>query len=168
MIEEFKSIVGYEGIYEISNLGNIRSLQRFSSAGRPIKGKALKPSIIDGYYKIVLTKNGVRKTKGVHQLVAESFLGHISNGVKMVVNHKNFIRTDNKLENLEILTNRDNCNKKHLSSSSKYTGVYWSIVGKKWVSNISIGGKSKYLGIYQNEYDAHLAYQKALKELTIK
>ena len=95
-----------------------------------------------------------------------AFLNHIPRGLELVVNHKNFIRTDNRVENLEIVTNRENCNKKHLKSSSQYVGVSWAGDRKKWFSSIAIDGKLKNLGRFKTELEAHEAYQNALEKLT--
>lgn len=69
------------------------------------------------------------------------------------------------VENLEIITNRENSNKKHLPSSSKYIGVYHDKRSKKWKSQIGINNKQLHLGYYINEIDAHNAYQEKLKEI---
>ena len=169
-MENWKDIKGYEGIYQVSDLGNVKSLPRMVPSPRGlsrfIKERILKTgSNNGGYLSVILCKDGIMKTKSIHQLVAESFLNHIPFGRELVVNHINFTREDNKLENLEIISFRQNTNKKHLKSSSKYTGVFWMKNKNKWISSIRINNKNKYLGIFINEYDAHLAYEKALQEL---
>ena len=170
MEEIWKDIPNYEGYYQASNLGRIKSLSRIvlRKGKYPFmsKEKVLKPALIPlGYYQIVLHKNGIKKGKSIHSLVAESFLNHKPNGHKLVVNHKNFNREDNRVENLEIITNRENTNKKRFKSSSEYVGVNWCKRVNKWTAQIWVNGKKKHLGYFINEYDAHLAYQKALKEI---
>ncbi len=157
--EIFKDIPEYEGIYQISNLGNLKSFKNG-------KEKLLYPSInSSGYKHFKLRKNNKIKITRIHQLVALVFLKHkTDNSKKLVINHKNFIRTDNRLDNLEIVTFRENTNKKHLKSSSKYTGVSYCKREKKYRAYISINKKYKSLGYYENEYDAHLVYENAFKK----
>lgn len=166
-MEIWKDVIGYEELYEISNLGNIKSLAReVNNRGTLVilKERILKPSKNNGgYLAVCLSKECKIKTKSIHQMVAESFLNHVPNGKNLVVNHKNFIRTDNRVENLEIVTFRENTNKKHLKSSSKHTGV--CKFRNKWMANIRINGKLKYLGLFLNEIEASEAYIKALSEL---
>ena len=159
--EIFKDIPNYEGIYQVSNLGNVKSL-KFG------KERILKPSNNGkGYFQVILWKDGKLKTKKIHVLVAMAFLGHIPNGNKIEVDHKNNIKNDNRLENLQLLSCEEHRIKttKNKNSSSQYTGVYWSKHAKKWQAQIRIDGKNKYLGLYETEIDAHLAYQKALNNL---
>ena len=164
--EIFKTLPNYNGVYEVSNLGNIRSIDRKSFDGRNIKGRKLKTCLhSNGYLIVGLSNNGISKTRKVHQLVAETFLNHKRCGSKLVVNHINFNKKDNCVENLEIVTQRENANMKHIKSSSKYTGVNWDEDRGKYRALIYINGKSKYLGRFVNEYDAHLAYQSALSKL---
>jgi hypothetical protein len=159
MNEIWKDVPGYEGIYQVSNLGNVKSLN-YQHSG---KEKLLKHSKDGrGYYKISLSKKKMFK---VHQLVAMAFLNHIPNELKLVINHKDFNTLNNNVDNLEIVTNRTNSNRKHLKSSSKYTGVHWAKKAKKWESKIKIKNKTIYLGGFENEYDAHLAYEKALESI---
>lgn len=169
-MEIFKDIKGYEGLYQVSDLGNIKSLDRtvvYSNGGKHYhKGKALKPCSDDGGYLFVcLNKQDRGRARRIHQLVCEAFLGYIPNGHGSAVNHINFNRQDNRLINLEVVTQRENTNQKHIKSSSEYVGVSWSKKANKWVSNIWINRKQKNLGTFKNEYDAHLAYQSALKNL---
>jgi hypothetical protein len=160
--EIWKDIPGYEGLYQASNLGNIKSLNYNKKGNEHI----LKNSFSQGkYFQVTLHKDGKQKTFKSHQLVAMAFLGHKICGMKLVVNHKNFIRTDNRVENLEIVTSRENANQKHLKSSSKYTGVSWEESRKKWVAQIIINRKVVKLGRFKNEIDASNAYQNKLKEI---
>jgi len=161
-MEIWKSILGYEGFYEVSNLGNIKSLNYNNTK----KENVLMQNIgSNGYFVVSLSKNNIRKQRTVHQIVAESFYNHIPNGNKLVVNHINFIKTDNRLENLEIVTNRENSNKKHIKSTSKYTGVCWHKQHNKWVAQIVINSKVKHLGYFLDELEASRSYDKALKYL---
>ena len=110
--EIWKPIPNYDG-YEVSNYGRVKSLK----LGREL---ILKPFISkSGYYRNEIWYNNTRKTFGTHQLVAMAFLGHKPNGQILVVNHINFDKKDNRLENLEVVTQRENANKKHIKSSSK-------------------------------------------------
>jgi hypothetical protein len=159
--EIWKTIDGYEN-YQVSNFGNVRSL----NYRRSLLTKVLKATINSrGYYNINLYLDGVPNRRQVHQLVAIAFLSHTPCGFEFVVNHKNFIKTDNRLTNLEIVSNRENCNLKHIKSTSKYVGVYWNKRLKKWQSQIQIKRKLIYLGLYKDELDAHNAYQNALKSI---
>ena len=162
MIEEvFKDIPNYEGIYQVSNLGNVKSL-KFG------KERILKPSDDGkGYCHLNLCKEGKSKSIKVHVLIAMAFLNHVPDGHKIEVDHKNGIKTDNRLENLQLLSCEEHRIKttKNRNSSRQYTGVCWHKAIKKWQAQIRIEGKNKYLGLYETEIDAHLAYQKALENL---
>ena len=166
-MEIWKDIKGFEGIYQISDLGNVKGLNRIASDGRRVKGKILKVlfNSSTGYYHVALCVNGKPKTRTIHTLVAESFLNHEPCGSELVVNHINFDKSNNNKNNLEIVTTRVNSNRKHLKSSSEYTGVIWYKPRNKWMASIRISGKIKYLGLFELEIEASNAYQKALKEL---
>jgi len=160
MNEIWKDVIGYKGIYIVSNLGRVKSL-KFN------KEKILKSVInSNGYYTVVLYNNNT-KTRKVHQLVAESFLDHKPCGHKLVVDHINDIKTDNRVKNLQIVTQRYNACKTQGVYTSKYKGVFWKKERNKWEAGIGINNKRKYLGLFINEYDAHLAYQNALNNLSL-
>ena len=161
MKEVFKDIPNYEGLYQVSNLGNVKSLNYRRTKKEDILSLRVNQS---GYYIVSLYKNGESKQMTAHQLVAVVFLNHKPSGYKLVINHINFNKLDNRVENLEVVTARENCNKKHFKSTSKYVGVSWDKTRDKWKVYIVIDGKNRYLGRFTNEYDAHLAYQKKLKE----
>ena len=158
MEENWKTIKDFEK-YEVSNYGRVKSFN-FN------KEKILKNGInSNGYYVIDLCNNKKHKTFNVHQLVAIAFLKHEPNRHKLVVNHKDFNRLNNHIDNLEIVTQRENTNLKHIKSTSKYVGVCWDKNKNKWISAIRINGKLKHLGTFTNELDAHNAYQNKLKEI---
>jgi hypothetical protein len=154
-MEVWKTIEGFED-YEISSLGNVKSLKYG-------KEKILNKSInSQGYYCVCLSLNNKKHKKNIHQLLAVSFFNHTPNGYKLVINHIDFIRTNNKIENLEIVTQRKNANQKHLKSSSQYVGVSWAKHVNKWHAQIHVNGEQKNLGYFINEIQAHSAYQKEL------
>lgn len=95
MNEEWKDIQGYEGLYQVSNLGNVKSKRRL-----------LQPTITKrGYCRVGLSKEGKMKYYLVHKLVAESFIGKRD----MPIDHIDCNKTNNRLENLEYVTTRENC-----------------------------------------------------------
>lgn len=102
-MEEWRDIPGYEGLYQVSNTGRVKSLLRLDAKGRRIKGKMmmLRPSH-KGYLKVPLTKGGKQKNKFVHNLVVFTFIGTKPEG--MQCNHKNGNKKDNHLDNLEYCT----------------------------------------------------------------
>ena len=111
-IEEiWKPVVGYEGIYEVSSLGRVKSCERtiVRSNGREINfsDKIMKPSINHKGYEIIDLRNkGNRQGGLVHRLVGKAFIENPYN--KKQINHKNGIKTDNRVENLEWVTNQEN------------------------------------------------------------
>jgi len=169
MKEVFKDIPNYEGLYQISNLGNVKSTKRYvkgrKNSKRIIKERILKPGISsNGYLTVSLCKDSKGKTYQIHQLVAMVFLNHKPDRYKLVVDHINNDPLDNRIENLQITTNRYNCSKDKKNVSSKYIGVSFCKTYKIWVAQIRIKGKSKHLGRYKTEIEARMAYQKALNK----
>lgn len=106
-LETWRPVLGYEGLYEASDKGRVRSVARRSwhpnGYWRNMPSRELRPSINrGGYPTVVLCRDGERWTVGVHRLVAEAFLGPRPDG--MAVCHGNDIKTDNRIENLRFDT----------------------------------------------------------------
>ena len=168
--EIWNPVLGYEGLYEVSSYGRVKSTQRvidsLKCGHQTINERILKSYTNgNGYLCVRISKNGTPKTHKIHKLVAMAFLNHVPCGYKLVINHKNFTKTDNRLENLEIITQRENCNKKHFSHSSIFTGVTWNNKQKKWRAQIEINSILNHLGSFDNELAASEAYKNALNKI---
>ncbi len=163
MKEIWKEIKGYEGLYQVSNLGKVRGVKRVASDGRNVRSRELKQQKTKGgYVKVFLSNGGKIKQFDVHRLVALTFIPLESHN--QVVDHINGIKTDNRLENLQFITQRHNASKDRRGGSSKYVGVSWSKISRKWKVGIRVNNKNQHLGYFEDEYEAHLAYQNKLKE----
>lgn len=107
--EVWKDIVGYEGYYQVSNLGRVKGLNRINARKTPLKEMMMKQKINqDGYRSLMLTKNGERKTFLVHRLVAIAFIENEYN--KPVVNHIDENKLNNNVNNLNWMTVKENTN----------------------------------------------------------
>jgi hypothetical protein len=84
---------------------------------------------------------------------------------ELVIDHKNNVKTDNRLANLQIITNRENLSKDKIGFSSRYVGVSFHKKNKKWRAEIYVNGKTKYLGCFASELDASNKYQEELKKI---
>lgn len=159
MIEIWKDIKGYESDYQASNLGNIRSLKN----GKEL---LLKPSVKDNLYRAVsLWKNNKATNKYVHKLVWEAFNGETDLKVDHIIEGN---KSNNRLDNLQVLNHRDNINKYYINKnkSSKYIGVSFNSNKRKWKASIRIGSIRKHLGYFYEEYNAAEAYYKAVNSLS--
>lgn len=122
-MENWKPVVGFEGYYEVSDLGRVRRVETYVNTGikhsekRRVDGKILKQKINRaGYCCVDLCANSKKKTVTVHQLVARAFLEKSEEQTE--VNHKNCVKTDNRLSNLEWCTPREN--KDHAKANDRY------------------------------------------------
>lgn len=109
MQEIWKDIKNYEGLYQVSNLGRIKSLDRLDIYGRRVHGRILKPGKDhQGYLGIGLCKEGIRKSKRIHRLVAETFIPNPNKYLE--VNHKDEDKENNAINNLEWCDRKYNGN----------------------------------------------------------
>jgi hypothetical protein len=163
-VEVWKEVYGYEGRYEVSNFGRVKSLSYNKTKVEKILSPMVNPET--KYLSVNLYNKG--KTQyHVHTLVAIAFLNFTPCDSKLMINHINGIRDTNFDWNLEIVTNRYNTNDGYSrkETSSIYTGVCFDKRKKNWKACIWVNGKSKYLGNFINEIDAANAYQIALEQI---
>ena len=157
--EVWLPVKGYEGHYEVSNLGRVKSIKKGSY-------KILKKCIDNsGYYIISLCINSVRKTRTVHQLVAIAFLNHIPDGCINIIDHIDNNPKNNNVDNLQVTTVRNNTSKDKKNGTSKYIGVSWHKPLSKWRTSIRVNKKRKHLGYFLTEKVAAAVYQYELNKL---
>lgn len=149
--ENFKDIPGFEGFYQVSNLGNVKSLH-FG------KEKILTPILNSNYYSVNLWIDGKRKKTAIHVLVACTFLNHCRKS-GLVVDHIDNNPLNNKVENLQVVSKRVNSHKDMKQLYSKHAGVSYNKINKKYVSQIYYNNKLHYLGYFKNERIAAAVYQ---------
>lgn len=164
----------FEGIYEVSNLGRVKSLPRWEARnhrGKPTKGitvkeKILNPGICAGYHKVTLVKNGILYYRLIHRIVMASFKGPSN----LQVDHKDENKLNNRLDNLRYATCRDNHlfynERRKVTRSSKYIGVnFMPSHGNRWRAAISVKGKATHIGYFDTEEEASIAYQNKRNEV---
>ena len=107
MIEEWKDIPGYEGLYKISNFGNFKKIRFINNICNIPKEKYISKKYNNkGYEIVILYKNGTSKTKLLHRIVASLFLSNYSKDLE--VNHKDGNKKNNNVSNLEMVTRKEN------------------------------------------------------------
>jgi|APGre2960657373_1045057.scaffolds.fasta_scaffold103539_2 hypothetical protein len=173
MEEIWKEVLGYEGLYEVSNLGRVRSVDRYVRSGGLYsdefdkslkKGKMLNCSPTKrGYTRVSLSKESKTQQIMIHRLVAIAFLDPVDG--KLNVNHINGIKTDNRVSNLEFVNQRENVLHAKIYTMGKDC-PFVSYLKKydRYESSIIINGKAKKLGRFKTEEEAYNSYVKALEE----
>lgn len=157
--EIWKDIIGFEGLYQISNYGNVKSCKRMVNAkyGKRLVNEKLLSlgKDRDGYLMVILCQEGIKKTVKIHRLVANAFIDKIDD--KEIVNHIDSNKSNNILSNLEWVSYLENkCHSRlNRSLSSKYVGVHFNKRDNAFRSIIRIKGKSIYLGSFKTEEDAY-------------
>ncbi len=155
-IEVWRDIPNYEDNYQVSNLGNVRSLKNN-------KIKLLKKTLNNNKrFRVGLSLKGKARVKDVHVLVAIAFLKHTPCGMEIVVDHIDNNSLNNKLYKLQLITQRKNCSKDK-KGYSNYTGVTYH--KGKYMAYIKINNKQKHLGYFKAEKEAAQAYQNELTKI---
>lgn len=157
--EIWEDIVGYEGSYQVSNLGRIKSLRRLRyNSSRWQEERIMKQTTsYDGYMRVILTLNGIKATMSIHRMAAIAFVSNLDNLPQ--VNHIDKIKSNNAASNLEWMMSRSNKNhSKNKRSASKYPGVGWSAGKSKWVARCYYNKKQNFLGYFDDEKLAASTY----------
>jgi hypothetical protein len=150
-MEEFKDLIGFDSNYKISNKGYV-----INSKGRKIGSIGQ-----DGYNHVLLKKNGKIYNIRVHKLVWEYF-GEVNPTHDVIIDHENNIKSENGIDNLQLISFRQNVNKDQKIGVSDTIGVSWSNDKKRWRAQISINNKRLHLGYRRTIAEARLLYQSAL------
>lgn len=167
---EFRPVVGYEGLYEVSDQGDVRSLDRVVHlknrwgfvAPRQLKGRVLTPcKCSNGYLKVTFESGG--KQHLVHRLVAQAF---VPGDVSLQVNHRNGNRADNRAENLEWLSCSDNHRHSYQELDRKEHGRSKPIVlfkGDQVLAFPNGGEAARFLGVSSGSITSAVKHNHACK-----
>lgn len=157
----WKNIPEYEGLYQVSNYGEVKSFHY--KPEKIMKNKTDK----DGYKSIGLSKNGNVKHFRIHVLVYKSFIDNkYEFNQSYCIDHIDNDPSNNNLDNLQLVTQRINCHKDKKNTSSKYIGVFFHNQSKRYRAKISINYKAITLGNFKTEEEAANAYQIAIKNIS--
>jgi len=161
-------VLGFEKVYEVSNMGEVRSvarsITRIDGVIRRYKSRPLKPSKSRGRYFFYLQDMGVKRYVAVHQVVWEAFNGVIKS--TKYIRHIDRDNANNALENLEVRTVRSMMVDRHKNKEGikrPFTGVV--PVCNRFSARIRVNGKDVYLGSYRTAYEAHVAYRNKAERL---
>ncbi len=166
MSEEWRPVPDYEGLYEVSDLGRVRSLTakvRNGNGGRMRQGRVLKQQVTrHGYYTVMLSRDGVQQRLSVSRLVGVTFL-RIGEGDE--VDHRDRDPLNNCVSNLRRATRAQNHmnTRRPVHNSSGFKGVSWHKARGMWRASISIGNRTRHLGHFDDPEAAHRAYVEAAK-----
>lgn len=161
-IENWKDIPDYEGMYQVSDLGRVRGLERtVNSYGG---GKMDKPAKIItpkrcklGYLRARLCKNGVDKTYAIHRLVLATF----TYASELKVDHLDMVKSNNRLSNLEYVTQRENV-RRGIVATRKLLG---SRRKSQYLTLISVNGKSYNVGSFNTQEESNARYNEVYNNL---
>lgn len=107
-IEEWRAVPGYEGIYEVSDAGRVRSLDRVTNDGKRLRGQSIKAfQMPTGHMRVALGRNGTKRTLKIHRLVLLAFVGPPPSGTEAL--HRDGDAGNNSLTNLRWGTKSENC-----------------------------------------------------------
>jgi hypothetical protein len=163
-IEEWRPVIGYEGVYSVSSFGRVRR----DMAGQGTRAGIIRKPYINpqtGYLVVTLGHLGIKRTFATHQLVAESFLGPCPSG--HIVHHKDEDHTNARLSNLEYATQAQNLWVARYApgATSKYRGVYLDRSRGLWMTRLKVAGKVHWIGRFTDEVEAARAHDEAARRL---
>jgi len=148
--EVWQPVLGYEGIYKVSDLGNICNVGT---------GRILKPNRNKHYDQVCLYRNGSRTKPTIHRVVMEAFIGKSN----LIIDHINEVKRDNRLCNLEYVTIRENARRYRVNRRTLPIGVYERRRVGLYQASIGLQGRSEYLGAYKTPEEAEIVFLRALE-----
>ena len=164
-MENWKQVDGTD-LYMVSDQGNVKSLS-WHYTGKEKQLTYFKDH--KGYLWVILSIKGKRTKIRIHQLVWITFKNDYRTGTTkgLMINHINRVKEDNRLTNLELVTNTENVN--HSIDKTKFTSMYpnvsWHKEAKKWIARGDVKGtQRKYVGLFETEEEAYEAFQRAKQE----
>lgn len=168
--ERWKDIIGFENIYQISDIGRVKGMCReivYKDGRKYTKPAQIKKLTIadNGYLHTMLKRNDKSFYFPVHKSIAMAFFNYIPNSRKIVIDHIDNNKLNNNVYNLQIITSRENNSKDKKNNSSKFTGVFYRKRLNKWRSVIVINYKSIELGAFIDEKEASKCYLLALENI---
>jgi hypothetical protein len=160
---KFYDIKGYEGLYQVNKLGEIKSVERFQKNKNKIIQEFLlrKTKDNNGYERVFLSKNGKTKTYYVHRIVADNFITKIAG--KEEINHIDRDRENNNVENLEWVSHKENIihsarcgaySEKRKNNTSGYCGITFDKKDRKWKVRVTKTGARKFIGVFDTKDEA--------------
>lgn len=157
-MEIWKDIIGFDYDYKVSNYGNVICLNAFHTKNRKRK---IGSKDATGYLRVSLIQNKSPKFRKIHRLVAEYFIENYNE--LLTVNHKDFNKENNHIDNLEMMTVSENVNHYienvvKLNSYSKYKGISFHLGINKWTARITFDNKRHSLGVFNTEIEAVKCY----------
>jgi len=160
MKEIWKPVVGYEGIYEVSSLGRVKSLARTDCRGNRRNERIRKPEKANGaYITIYLSKHSKVHRRTLHSVIAETFLGPRPSG--RGIDHIDGDKLNNRADNLEYVTSAENTRRYYQNlRKSGVVGVNLDKRSGKWCAKF----RRKHIGYFKTEQEAIKAKLKAEKE----
>jgi hypothetical protein len=156
----WKDVNGYEGYYQVSDTGLVKSLARHRLGGGNLKEKILTPRYDKrGYVQFILYKDGKKESIKGHHLVWNNFGIGKRNGRKLNIDHIDENKSNNNISNLRLTTNRENVSKSKKGKCG-LTGVYKPKNSDKYQAYITINKKHIFLGSFDTAEQAHAEYLK--------
>lgn len=151
MIEEWKDVKGFEGIYEISSLGRLAS---HKTRGGLVKERKILSNVNSkgGYFSVVLKYKDKQRYTRIHRLVYEAFIGELPSGNKFHIHHKNHNKQDNRVDNLILLSAKEHHQADIDSRNFKGMNNYNKFIRPKKISQYSMNGE--YIATYNNSKEA--------------
>lgn len=158
-METFKKLWQFNGDYSVGTHGTILSHKRKNDLVLKTRFNG------NGYKQVNLSHEGKEYTYKVHVLVAIAYLNHERQGMKRIIDHINDDKTDNRVENLRIVSNRQNLTKRKRGFGSKHIGVTYNYRYNCFQARIHVDGNRVHLGIFKDEDEAGKMYEFARNNL---